>query len=133
MRVLDASADRALKVMATDEAGHDGANLVYAISGFDGAAIPKGSGYTTINFQEGPISDAGVNGVTEEALLAIVEDRLRSLLAGPFWCVDYEQALKAIVDARGLILTADRIRYLNQRMAFSRDCRPCNLGGRAYG
>jgi hypothetical protein len=37
-----------------------------------------------ICFQNGPIKEVGVNGVTQEALLAIVIDRLRSFQAGPF-------------------------------------------------
>ena len=35
-------------------------------------------------FQNGPIQEAGVNGITQEALLAIVIDRLRSFQAGPY-------------------------------------------------
>jgi len=37
-----------------------------------------------VTFQNGPIREAGVNGVTQEALLAIVIDRLESFQAGPF-------------------------------------------------
>ena len=37
-----------------------------------------------IFFQNGPIRENGVNGVTNEALLAIVIDRLRSFQLGPF-------------------------------------------------
>ncbi len=37
-----------------------------------------------ISFQNGPIKEVGVNGVTHEALLAILIDRLRSFQAGPY-------------------------------------------------
>jgi len=38
----------------------------------------------SIPFQNGPIQEAGVNGVTQEILLAIVADRLESFQSGPF-------------------------------------------------
>lgn len=43
-----------------------------------------------------PIKEAGVNGLTHEALLAIVIDRLRSFQAGPFASTMNEQALRHI-------------------------------------
>lgn len=46
-----------------------------------------------IGFQNGPIKEFGVNGITQEALLAIVIDRLRSFQAGPFACTDNQEAL----------------------------------------
>ena len=36
-----------------------------------------------ISFQNGPIKEAGVNGISGEALIAIVIDRLRSFQGGP--------------------------------------------------
>jgi hypothetical protein len=47
-----------------------------------------------IYFQNGPIKEAGVNGVTNEALLAIVIDRLRSFQAGPYSSMLNGEALK---------------------------------------
>jgi hypothetical protein len=44
-------------------------------------------------FQNGPIKEFGVNGVTQEALFAIVIDRLRSFQAGPFVCEANQFAL----------------------------------------
>ncbi len=37
-----------------------------------------------VAFQNGPIAEHGINGVTQEVLLAIVLDRLRSFQSGPF-------------------------------------------------
>lgn len=37
-------------------------------------------------FQNGPIKEFGVNGVTQESLLAIIIDRLKSFQSGPFAC-----------------------------------------------
>ena len=47
----------------------------------------------TVLFQNGPIQTAGVNGITQEVLLAIVIDRLRSFQAGPFPCDENAEAL----------------------------------------
>ena len=52
-----------------------------------------------ISFQNGPIKENGVNGVTQEALLAIVIDRLRSFQNGPYNCADNEEALGACTKA----------------------------------
>ena len=41
---------------------------------------------TQLNFQNGPIAEVGVNGITQEALLAVVLDRLRSFQKGPYAC-----------------------------------------------
>ena len=46
-----------------------------------------------IMFQNGPIKEFGVNGLTQEALLAIIIDRLRCFQSGPFACHDNEIAL----------------------------------------
>lgn len=66
-----------LIVQAIDEPGSGGANHKYIVGGFP-------SGPTLIDFQNGPINEAGVNGLTHEVLLAIVADRLRSFQQGPF-------------------------------------------------
>lgn len=52
-----------------------------------------------ISFQNGPIKEAGVNGTTQEALLAIIIDRLRSFQAGPFACRENAIALTKIEEA----------------------------------
>ena len=46
-----------------------------------------------IEFQNGPIAEVGVNGITKEALLAIVIDRLRCFQAGPYDCDENAEAL----------------------------------------
>jgi len=52
-----------------------------------------------ITFQNGPIAEAGVNGISNEALLAIVEDRLAGFQAGPFASDDNKAALAAVREA----------------------------------
>lgn len=49
-----------------------------------------------INFQDGPILEAGVNGVMDENLLAIVIDRLRGFQAGKYACKENQDALDYI-------------------------------------
>jgi hypothetical protein len=65
-----------IEIAVMDEPGAGGASHRYLL----GYADTNQS----IKFQEGPIKEAGVNGVTQEALLAVVIDRLQSFQAGPF-------------------------------------------------
>jgi hypothetical protein len=76
-----------------EKPGAGGANHRYEISDFDTKGNPSEGGpdgYTTsysklvLLFPNGPIAEAGVNGVTQEVLLAIIADRLRSFQAGPY-------------------------------------------------
>jgi hypothetical protein len=46
-----------------------------------------------IKFQNGPIDQVGVTGISNEALLAIVEDRLIGFQSGPFACRENAVAL----------------------------------------
>lgn len=96
------SANHQLTIKVTDAPGKGGANHRYEITGFDNETNPSrfnSSGYShsgarlVVMFQNGPIKEFGVNGVTQEALLAIVIDRLRSFQAGPFACADNAEAL----------------------------------------
>lgn len=52
--------------------------------------------YCDINFQDGPIAEAGVNGISNEALLAVIEDRLAGFQSGPYATVDGGLALSHI-------------------------------------
>lgn len=76
-----------IEITAMDEPGAGGAHHYYAV---DVAGSENG---LDVHFQKGPIAEAGVNGVTQEVLLAIVIDRLRSFQAGPFACKESGEAL----------------------------------------
>lgn len=52
-----------------------------------------------IKFQDGPIAEVGINGVSNEALLAIVEDRLKCFQAGPYSCRENALALTHLQEA----------------------------------
>jgi hypothetical protein len=81
-----------LVIRVTDEPGSGGANHRYEITGFDTASNPSSTdsaGFKSsfarkvILFQNGPITEAGVNGLTHEALIAILIDRLEGFQGGP--------------------------------------------------
>lgn len=86
-----------LEIIVTDEPGTGGANHRYEI--YEAAREGKTRRCTEINFQNGPIKEAGVNGITQEALLAITIDRLRSFQSGPYACDDNQNALNHCEDA----------------------------------
>ncbi|CUJ98015.1 Uncharacterised protein [Achromobacter sp. 2789STDY5608615] len=97
-----------LTITVTDEPGAGGANHLYMIEGFDtesNASDPftarhgQPAKHATILFQNGPIAEVDVNGITQEVLLAIVADRLRSFQAGPFSCRENALALTKIEEA----------------------------------
>jgi hypothetical protein len=87
-----------LQIAVTDEPGAGGACHAYEITGFDAERHPglqemDHVDRAVILFQNGPIKEAGVNGITQEALLAITIDRLRSFQQGPFSCRENAIAL----------------------------------------
>lgn len=91
-----------LQVEALDGPGPGGASHCYLISLPPDAPVPT-SGHTAwpLDFQNGPInSGAGLNGVTHEALLAILIDRLHAFQAGKFACNENMHALSALTEAQ---------------------------------
>jgi hypothetical protein len=98
-----------LSIEVMDEPGTGGANHRYDITGYDSKGNPSAvarNGYesshsrTIILFQNGPIPEAGVNGLTQEVLLAIVADRLRGFQNGPYKCKANACALTHIEEAQ---------------------------------
>ena len=77
-----------ITILAIDGPGNGGADHAYSI------CVPGGDpGDVRINFQNGPIKEAGVNGLTHEVLIAIVIDRLQSFQKGEFACRENALAL----------------------------------------
>lgn len=103
-----------LHISVLDEPGQGGACHVYSIAyGFNPSTDEGGSqGKCRIEFQNGPIKEAGVNGITQESLLAIIIDRLRSFQAGPFACRENANALTKCEEALMWLQkrTQDRLR-----------------------
>ncbi len=79
-------------IMVRDEPGQGGACHEYYVAWPSQIANHPGDALN-IKFQNGPIKEFGVNGVTQEVLLTIVIDRLRSFQAGPFKCRENAIAL----------------------------------------
>lgn len=91
-----------LEISVLDEPGAGGANHVYVIEGYDtqtNVSADTSVNSTSIVFQNGPIGEVGTNGLTQEALLAIVIDRLESFQNGPYACTENADALKSTRDA----------------------------------
>lgn len=96
-------ANDVLKITVLDEPGAGGANHHYMVTLPGWTRSPDGSnakGIWDIEFQNGPIAEAGVNGLTQEVLLAICVDRLRSFQAGPYACRENQMALDKIEEAQ---------------------------------
>jgi hypothetical protein len=56
--------------------------------------------YCDLNFQNGPVANENdVNGITHEALLAVVIDRLQGFQAGPYACRENALALTKLEEA----------------------------------
>lgn len=91
----------ALSVKVLDEPGSGGACHHYQIHA-DESRTTLGDGVTVcidIRFQDGPIGEAGVNGLSNEALLAVVIDRLRGFQGGNFACRDNAVALTKLEES----------------------------------
>ena len=94
-----------LNIRVVDDPGAGGAHHRYDITGFDDSLNPSTPEHddivpgVSILFQNGPIAEVGVNGLTHEALLAIVADRLRSFQKGPYACKANACALTHIEEA----------------------------------
>lgn len=96
--------NEALTVRAVDGPGVGGASHCYCISGYSRkqeVVADSRTGETEIadevavdlHFQNGPVKEAGVNGVTHEALLAVLIDRLRGFQVGRYACRENAVAL----------------------------------------
>lgn len=81
-------ADGQIALYAVDEPGPGAANHAYTIEIGDNATAGS-----PLLFQNGPIGEVGLNGISNEVLLAIVIDRLRGFQRGPFNCRENALAL----------------------------------------
>lgn len=90
--------DAKVEITVIDEPGAGGANHAYEIA-LHSDNYPGGKLFQWIGFQNGPIAEAGVNGITQEVLLTIVIDRLRSFQKGAYACRENAVALTKIEEA----------------------------------
>lgn len=118
--------NEALRVQVLDEPGPGGACHRYHVTTIE-TPPPIGGGMSRedlrkamamqkavheIRFQNGPIAESGVNGISNEALLAIVEDRLLGFQSGAFACRENAIALTKLQEAMMWLQkrTVDRVR-----------------------
>lgn len=97
-----------IEISVLDEPGQGNACHAYDVTGFDTESNPSSidqDGYrrnfsrVPIVFQNGPVGDAGPNGISNESLLAIVIDRLQGFQSGEFRCRENAIALTHIEEA----------------------------------
>lgn len=69
---------------------------------FGGGAGMQASFGENLTFHNGPVAD-GVNGITNEVLLAILEDRLVCAQAGKFACEENAAAVAAVQFAQAIL------------------------------
>ena len=103
-----------IRIEVHDQPGPGGACHRYVVKGPDkdfggGIGIAPTWG-TNINFQRGPIPESGVNGLTQEVLLAIVKDRLEGFQSGPFACDENAAALDHVSAAIDVLHSRTRDR-----------------------
>lgn len=101
-------ANEQLLIEVLDAPGPGGANHLYQVSGFNTGSNPScpfmarygaPADHSTVLFQNGPIKEVGVNGITHEALLAILIDRLRAFQGGSASCRENALALTKLEEA----------------------------------
>jgi hypothetical protein len=92
--------NESLRIEVLDEPGQGNACHVYGITSDEPRApsVPPAV-MCPIRFQNGPIQEAGVNGISNEALLAIVEDRLIRFQWGQYACRENSLALTKLQEA----------------------------------
>lgn len=101
--------NRNIRLVAVDEVGAGGANHRYEITVVDpetGDVLED----VGIKFQEGPINEDGLNGISNEVLLAIVRDQLEGFQAGEFGCFENAAALEGVRAAQDWLRIRSRDR-----------------------
>lgn len=91
-----------VEVFTTDHASADAAHHAYRIEVYDrynGRADNGMVACCDIQFQNGGLKEVGPNGITDQALLAVVLDRLRSFNDGPYRCRENSVMITKIEEA----------------------------------
>ncbi len=84
----------AIRIHAHDAVAPGGAPAAYALTWPGQTASGPMEVSMSLQFQNGPIAEVGVNGVTHEVLLAILIDRLEGFQSGPYACEENADALR---------------------------------------
>lgn len=78
------------EVIHSDYPDENGASHSYSVLL---QTMQTGSEGAFLRFQQGPIGEVGVNGISDEALFAILVDRLQGFQSGPLRCRENAVAL----------------------------------------
>lgn len=96
MRVLNIGSKKYTRVVATDEKEFN-ANHFFLVETTDKEKTVAIVGQ--IQFQKGPIKEAGVNGVMNEDVIAMVIDRLQSFQESEYKCRENAVAITKLEEA----------------------------------
>jgi hypothetical protein len=88
-----------LDVLAVDEPAGSGAHHRYVVSFTPREGEPGEPFRYEINFQNGGVREVGNNGLTEQALLAIMIHRVRCFQSGKFACAENDEVLSCLEGA----------------------------------
>ena len=94
-RVLLIGTARHTAVMAMDNKGAGNANHRYQIINAKSQKV-----LDEIHFQDGPIKEAGINGIHNEDLIAIVIDRMEGFQNSEFGCAENAMAMIKLEEGR---------------------------------
>ena len=103
-------ANDAIEITADDRDEKNGNASHYYELAYPEAVSPECTTRLGIRFQHGPIKEAGVNGITNEALLAVLIDRMQGFQSGPYACRENACALTKLEEARHWLLARTRER-----------------------
>lgn len=106
--VVNPANDR-IKIAVMDDPGQGGACHVYYVT-WENPPGQEDPNAVTLSFQNGPIAEVGVNGITHEVLLAVLEHRLEGFQSGEYACQENAEALLAIRHAQEVLQKRTRDR-----------------------
>jgi hypothetical protein len=90
--------NNAVRITA-DERDESGRCHHYIVDIVGGAPDSGGQAFDMPPFQKGPLLEAGLNGISDEVLIAIVIDRLEGFNGGPYRCRENSLALTKLEEA----------------------------------
>lgn len=99
MRAVQVGSRRYTEVRATDGVGAGNANHAYEVVTVPQTSDGGGAVVATINFQNGPIKETGINGCHNEDLIAIVIDRLQAFQSSAYSCRENALALTKLEES----------------------------------
>jgi len=98
-----------IRIEVMDKPGQGGACHDYHLS-WPLKGTHDGFADVRISFQNGPIAEVGVNGITHEALIEILIDRLKGFQAGPYACVENADTLGKLISAQAFLQSRTKAR-----------------------